>query len=318
VVAVPRERVTGNPFDRLTDLFTEGETVLARVTAEDGAPFALSLDDVDDDEPVLRAVALLRGGPPWLVEPVRAPEEDTEDAPVEAPGHDRTEREAHGEAPAPSPADAARPRTPLDVAVAHATEPLEAQVRSLRARARELEARLLTLEARVRNQKTALRQEKVRQRSSVLRTGADAPGGGTGDGLAAFGDPVEQLRHEVYLEWVARIPAGQKAERPLAEYRVGPAFVDSIEEVEGVDRAKVVQVVVEVLTGLAEQLDGRDLHQLRSTESGASPPLTREGGWTAWRVALQRETPAARRLHYWRRGSEVELARVVLHDDLRM
>jgi hypothetical protein len=41
-----------------------------------------------------------------------------------------------------------------------------------------------------------------------------------------------------------------------------------------------------------------------------------EGGWVGWRVALQRETPAARRLHFWQRG-KYELSRVVNHDDFR-
>jgi hypothetical protein len=35
-------------------------------------------------------------------------------------------------------------------------------------------------------------------------------------------------------------------------------------------------------------------------------------------VALQRNTPQARRLHFWRgRGGEIELSRVGLHDDFR-
>lgn len=323
VVEIPRERVTGNPLDRLTELFTPGETVLARVTGADAAGLTLRLDDVDDDEPVLTAVALLPGGPPWLAEPVREEDEPAEVHPAQgAAGGGEREREAHGATLVAEPAeatDAGHSPSPLDLRVARATEALESQVRTLRVRARELEARVIGLEAKVRNQRTALRQEKVRQRSTALRGGlapstADVPPVEP----AGFADPNDQFRHEVYLEWVARIPAGQKAELALPEYAIGPAFLDSIEQTGGVDRAKVVQVVVEVLTGLAEQLDGRDLHPLRTAESGGSAPLTRDGGWTAWRVALQRESPAARRLHYWRRGAEVELARVVVHDDLRM
>ncbi len=34
----------------------------------------------------------------------------------------------------------------------------------------------------------------------------------------AFLDPADQFRHEVYLEWLARIPAASKAAMPLPEY----------------------------------------------------------------------------------------------------
>lgn len=133
----------------------------------------------------------------------------------------------------------------------------------------------------------------------------------------AFLDPAEQLRFEVYLAWASRIPAGDKAARPLREYRVGPVFLDSLETLEGVRRGKVVDVVVEVLTGLAKEMEGRDLHRLRTGDSGGSPYRVREDGAVGWRAALQRETASARRLHYWEcPDGTVELSRVVKHDDM--
>jgi len=70
------------------------------------------------------------------------------------------------------------------------------------------------------------------------------------------------------------------------------------------------------LTGLADQLPGRDLHRLRPGTGGDDPPVTRQDGATCRRVALQRNTPAAWRLHFWRcAGGHVELCRVVTHDD---
>jgi hypothetical protein len=318
VVPVPGDRVTTNPLDRLTALFTPGETVLARVAWRDEERVYLRLDDIDDDEAPRPAPAILLGGPPWLV----PPEEAEEDAGAAGPvgpvgGGPDVAGPVVGAIPEPAGAEAPRGVTPLDLAAARATSALEEQVRAFRERARELEARVWQLEDKVRNQRTALRKEKLRQQRGMASPRADA-GAGPGAGGPAFLDPGQQFRHEVYVEWVRRIPAGQKAERPLAPYGLEPGFLPSLDEVEGVDRRKVFQVVVEVLTGLAEALDGRDLHQLREAESGNSAPLTRDGGWTAWRVALQRESPAARRLHYWRRGSEYRLARVVLHDDLRM
>jgi hypothetical protein len=296
--------------------------VLVRVSEHGDDGVTLRLDDIDDDDPVRPAVALLPGGPPWLVEPERDEEDEAgadEAADAGGTAAETDVRSVHG-----PDADerGGRALTPLELAVAAETRALDAQVRAFRARVRELEAQVVRLDAKVRNQKTALRKEKVRQRSTALRSGAAANGVGSertpSADVVTFPDPREQFRHEVYLAWAERIPAGQKAERPLGPYTLGPEFLASIEEVEGVDRPKVVQVVVEILTGLAEKLAGRDLHPLRTTAGGGSAPLTRDGGWSAWRVALQRESPAARRLHFWRRGIEVELARVVLHDDLRM
>jgi hypothetical protein len=77
-----------------------------------------------------------------------------------------------------------------------------------------------------------------------------------------------------------------------------------------------VAVVVEVLTGQAPHLPGRDAHQLRTGDAG-SRYVNRADGATCWRVALQQDTAAARRLHYWRIRDRYELSRVVLHDNFR-
>lgn len=130
----------------------------------------------------------------------------------------------------------------------------------------------------------------------------------------AFCDPEDQFRHEVYIAWTRRIPKGEKAVRPLPQYEIGPDFLASLETTEGVDRRKVVDVVVEVLTDCRSF--GRRAHQLREDAGGSSRAVTREDGAVCWRVTLQQGTPAARRLHLWRSGQVIELSRVVLHDDM--
>lgn len=132
-----------------------------------------------------------------------------------------------------------------------------------------------------------------------------------------FLDPEEEFRFEVYSEWVRRIAPGEKAALPLAEYYLSPDFLASLDGLEGAIRAKVVAVVVEVLTGLALTMAGRDVHVLRVSEAPGSGAMTRADGGVCWRVALQRDAPGARRLHYWRVEDWFELSRVVLHDDYR-
>lgn len=65
-VSVLRADVTGNPADDLRTLMTVGEALPARVTST-GPRWALRLDDIDDDEPVLDAPSLLPHGPPWIM-----------------------------------------------------------------------------------------------------------------------------------------------------------------------------------------------------------------------------------------------------------
>ncbi|WP_434740392.1 hypothetical protein [Micromonospora sp. SH-82] len=185
----------------------------------------------------------------------------------------------------------------------------------LRTRAAELEEEMASARVTIESLQTRYRKaDQARQKltkelkslqSRTEQASADGP---------LFLDPQEQFRHEVLVEWAQRIPAADKAARPLAPYEVGSRFLDSIEKVGGVSRAKVVAVVVEVLTGQAQNLDGRDLHRLR-TGSAGSPYVRRDDDAICWRVALQRESAAARRLHYWQIGDRYELSRVVLHDD---
>ena len=58
-----------NPIDRMTSLVSVGEVLPARVLrvgVPGGKGWQLGTLDVDDDEPLAPAPALLPGGPPWL------------------------------------------------------------------------------------------------------------------------------------------------------------------------------------------------------------------------------------------------------------
>jgi hypothetical protein len=166
---------------------------------------------------------------------------------------------------------------------------------------------LATSEANLRRLRARIRKNVQEERRTAGRREA-APG------EALFLDSAEQFRFEVTDRWARRILAAEKADKPLRPYRFGPRFLESLEELQGIDRSKVADVVVDILTGLAENSAGRDMHPLRSGTGGDDPILRREG-YTCWRVAIQRRSPQARRLHFWRSAEDVELSRVVLHDD---
>lgn len=191
---------------------------------------------------------------------------------------------------------------------------VELEVDRLLGRVGELTERLERSERRAEQQATALR--KARQEAARLRRRlGDAVGDVPEERY--FLDDEEQLRFEVLAEWARAIPAAEKAGRPLAEYTLGPRFLASLTDVEGVSRDRVVWTLVMVLTGLAPEMNGLQVHRLRSGAGGDDPVRPRDDGAMCWRVSLQVNTPSARRLHYWKLpGGTYELSRVVLHDDV--
>ncbi|HEX5597330.1 MAG TPA: hypothetical protein VFX61_15135 [Micromonosporaceae bacterium] len=343
-VEVARAAVTSNPNDTLRGLFSLGEVVVCRVDTV--APLRLRLDDIDDEEVPEPAPSLLPDGPPWL----RLPDPDP--AVPEPPAAPEVPRPAPAPPVAPvvpprrpSPLDLARkgaaptPRAatqhPIDaaslqrerarivelsneLAAEQATRrALAEELTRLRGRAAQLEQELAAAQASVERLQSRYRGADLARQRAVKQLRAAQGRVEAPSDAPAFLDPEQEFRHEVYCEWVRRIPAAEKAEKPLADYVLAPGFLESIQEVAGVSRAKVVAVVVEVLTGQAPHLPGRDAHQLRTGAAG-TPYVTRADGATCWRVALQRESAAARRLHYWRTSRDgFEFSRVVLHDDYR-
>lgn len=154
---------------------------------------------------------------------------------------------------------------------------------------------------------------RVKQKLRATRSGPAVDPAGNG---ARFDDPEDQFRHEVFVTWADRIPPAEKQHRPLRPYTLGPDFLGSVAELQGIKRAKIVDVVVEVLTGIASEQTSRQVHPLRASGAGDAPQRVRPDGATAWRVNLQASTPSARRLHYWQlRDATIELSRVVVHDD---
>ena len=191
---------------------------------------------------------------------------------------------------------------------------VELEVDRLLGRVGELTERLDRSERRAEQQATALR--KARQEAGRLRrrlgdAGVEVPED------RYFLDDEEQLRFEVLTEWARAIRAAEKAGRPLAEYTLGPRFLPSLTDLEGVSRDRVAWTLVMVLTGLAPEMNGLQVHRLRTGSGGDDPFRQRDDGAVCWRVSLQVNTPSARRLHYWKLpGGAYELSRVVLHDDV--
>jgi hypothetical protein len=186
---------------------------------------------------------------------------------------------------------------------------VHAQAQGFATELEHLRTELRQAEDHVRRLTQQLEQSRAKLRKSRSTSSpTDAP---------SFADPERGFRFLVERSWATRIPAAEQPICSLGDYTFGPHFLRSLESLHGLAAERVADVVMEVVTGKAALSGGRELHQLRTDDAGGSPQRVREDGARAWRVSLQSNTPAARRLHYWvLPDGSIELAKVGVHDDM--
>lgn len=284
---IPADLVTDEPTD-LRELMTVGEVLPAWLGGKDAntSEWLLSLQDAADPEEASPAPSLLVGGPPWLVpaSPDVAPHEGT--------GVDLARDEAI----------AAEPSSALIEALQRDKEQLVSQLKRAQG---EMDA----LQGHLNVARTKLR-ESIRRKS---KGGSPGP-----DDSRLFTRDEDQLDFEIRLAWARGTQPSEKDELPLKSWTYSAHFLDSLRDVQGISRAKIVEVIVHVLTGRDSELASRELHLLRNGKGGEDPVVVRDRGERCWRVSLQTKTPSARRLHYWTcADGSIELASIRLHDDFR-
>ncbi len=280
----------------LRSVLSEGEVVPALLVEVEraGAPgrpdeWLLSVAEAADPADAVPAPSILEGGPPWLT-------------PVEATDQPATSGEESPDGQDGSGPPEAAPTVELVAALRQEKAQLVAQFERERHESDRLRGGLRAARAE-------LRKAKRRR---------DRSGGPAIDDAVLFEDAAEQLDFLIRLAWARMVPPAEKHALPLRTWTYGPDFLASLDQIEGVSRDKVVEVIVHVLTGRDTELVSRELHQLRTGPGGDDRPVTRERGEICWRVSLQSNTPAARRLHYWQcADGSVELSSVRLHDDFR-
>ena len=131
-----------------------------------------------------------------------------------------------------------------------------------------------------------------------------------------FSDPQQQLRDEVERTWLRLTPEVERREYPLREYAIGAAFIDSL-DLPQAPRAKIIEVVVEVLTRRALNKPSRAVHAHGNGRSaGTSGQMVRADGARAYRCYIRTHTPQAPRLLWWElTDGTAELALAARHDD---
>lgn len=352
-VNVLRADVTDNELDDLRTLLTVGEVIRTRVV-ETGPRWAVVLHDVDDDEAIVPAPALLPGGPPWLVEegdvpdleeqeiaplvpPVPTPESSVPEPVVDEPPAPEPprpspaifDRNRRVTPPAPSP-DQLVPAAPKDSTkglllkidgLNAAVGQLQREQKSLRTELRvmgfendQLRYDLAQAERRAKKAEHDLKNAKNRLLKAETRRPKLVE-----SPRPQFADREQGFRYLVLTKWALQTPPGQQEGRPLPDYDLGPGFLDSLDKLDGIKDEKVAEVVFEIVTGVAPQKQSRGVHRLRTGTGPEAPDRTREDGAVCWRAYLQVNTPSARRIHYWiLPGGKVEVARVAIHDDFEV
>lgn len=162
-----------------------------------------------------------------------------------------------------------------------------------------------------------LRQQlqKMGKQLRAAGRGADTPA----TVPAVYADAERQFRYEVEQLWLWTVSETERDEQPLHAYRLGRDWLTSMETIELVDRRKILDVTVEVLTGRAAASTARRLRRMRTSVAGDSGPRTRGDGATAWRCDLKQGTASAPRLMYWKLpDGTIELAKVAAHDDMTL
>ena len=127
---------------------------------------------------------------------------------------------------------------------------------------------------------------------------------------------AELFAREVRAAWESRLTPNDREASPLATFVIREGFVPSISSA-AADRQKVVDTVMEVACGRAKDIEGRQLHKLRTGSAGNSPERRRASdGAGAWRCNIQTRSASARRLHFWHcAGGKLEFVSVGIHDE---
>jgi hypothetical protein len=131
-----------------------------------------------------------------------------------------------------------------------------------------------------------------------------------------YDDPERQFRYEIEQHWLWTVQETDRDEYPLTDYQLGRDWLAALEVIELVDRRKILDVVVEVLTGRAV---GSTARRPRRMRIAGSAPRTRADGAIAWRCDIKQGSASAPRLMYWKLpDNTVELGRVAAHDDMQL
>lgn len=123
-----------------------------------------------------------------------------------------------------------------------------------------------------------------------------------------YTNPEAQLRWEIEHAWLTGTPEPER--KTLRAYTIKPGFLNDL-TADLVPRAKVIDVMVDILTG--DVWNNRICHQWL-TRPGGDARINNDGG-VGWRVNIKTESHGAPRLHWWEQPDNTALFDQVGHHD---
>lgn len=279
--------------------------------------------DVDDAEAALSAPPLVPGGRPWLL----LGRDLMPKAPETSPqvfGEDRTQGSVSGAAALKSVELALATERSRRVQLESDLERMKSANRKHSAHAAQMDEDIM-LGRQQAAELSGMHQEVDRLRSdlatatkqlSELRKKLRGVRKQEATLERMFLDPEDDFAFQLNHTWAQQVPAADKGRLALGAYRVGEDFLTSLREQPPEKQKKAYKAIVDLLVNDPARLSARDAHQFRSNASGGSPARTRNNGRDHfWRLSIEQNVAAARRLHYWKCADGViELSSVTVHD----
>ena len=341
---VAKSEITGNDLDVISSYLDIGDVVPVRLYRHPEGKIRLRMNDIDDDEPVLPALAVIAGGEPWLLEdrdvPWAEPEPLTEpisivpDLPSEHLGNVEEDAAAPS-IPVPGPGllpglllSEQQPAKTSEVStlrfdnkyLIEVVDRLKAQNEQLR-NDRATSDRDLA-EAKFRNRKLEDDLASLKTQAAEARKAARAKQANrstTRSRRQRFSNDHDWFLEEIRRAWLGRYSPQERIENyPLQPetFRFSADFFASVVDgrLDDDELRKLVRIVLDLVTGRNAVEHKHVVHPMQEGLGG--PQRTRDDGALCWRMHLENGQPQAKRLHYWQlRNGNVELGWVANHDD---
>lgn len=342
VFEMAKAEITGNPLDVISSYLDVGDVIPVRIYRNPEGKIRLRMDDIDDDETVIEALPVFPGGIPWLEEgrdvPWLKPVEEHETKQLEVIAEISTAQTHEPDTisvPVPGPGlHSARPSGRAEASlVQEKNEALYAAKHAANAQRRYEEENIRLRKERLESDQAAA---KYRERVSALvgeisdlrqqlaearkqKRAQQTSRSTTFSRRARWDSDQGWFNEELRRAWIGRYkPADREENYPLNFERFGYAdtFFASItpENVSEEELKKTVRVMLDIATGRNAVEHIHTVHEKFIKLGGQQE--SRSDGAMLWRVHLEKNVPAAKRLHYWlRKDGFIDFGWIANHDD---
>ena len=340
---VSKKEITGNDQDVVNEYFNVGQVYSFRIYRDPQGHTRLRCNDIDDDEPVAPALALLPGGSPWLEEglgivgqEVAEPAEDLAATELDLPTEEAVDETVAAltkqlaEMTAALEAASAQTNVPTNLLSNNAFfvnhlrgQVLAANKEAQRAKdeADAIAAERNTLVREIVQLKAHNKElgNEVSERRKAMRGAVNHSERNRWETLGQFESAAEWLREEVRRAWIDTFKASDRKQFNLEaiSWSFGPKFFDGFNEqtFDETKLRKIIRTVVELVSTRSSVPGSTEAHPLSDNFKGQ---VRREDAG-AMRMYVEEKTPGALRLHYWKidKGG-FELNGVESHDTFTM